>query len=90
MITAKEALEITTSLDSTKCAALLETANREIMKSAQDGERSARFVFGNSTCSDALAQKVIGALKQNGFNVLYNSWNDMREGTSYHQFDVSW
>ena len=90
MITAKEALEISTSLDSTKCAVLLETANREIMKRAEDGERSTRIVFSKSACSDALAQKVIGALEQNGFRVLYNSWNDMREGTSYHQFDVSW
>lgn len=90
MITAKEALEISTSLDSTKCAALLENANRIITEKAQDGERSARIVFDNHKCSDALARKVLVALKQKGFTVLYNGWNDMRDGSSYHQFDVNW
>lgn len=90
MITAKEALEISASLDSTKVAALLERADRSIRAAAAEGEYNIRLMFGNNECSDALAQKVIGALKQNGFNVLYNSWNDMRDGSSYHQFDVSW
>lgn len=90
MITAKEALNLSVSLDSAKIKALLDVVDRNVRKNASEGERGVRVLFDTSQCSAANAKKVIAELQKNGFGVVYHSWSDQRDGCAYHQIDVTW
>ena len=90
MITAKEALNRSESLVTAKIYLLLDRVDHNVRKKASESQRSVRVLFNTSQCSDANAREVIVELQKNGFGVVYNIWNDVLDGASYHQFDVSW
>lgn len=89
MITAKEAIQLTESLDISKHTAYLST---EIHRAAMGGLRSIKLCHKPYNCMGSNyatpeATKILEALKASGFDVIHLPSNDQREPDSVR---ISW